>query len=164
MKKSLLRFSLRCSLRLSLNLSLGLSLFGMSLIGFQALAALGETSARLTQSSLQSVRLLAPAQNSVTVRESKTLTGTIVREFLNANGIVVAVAWNGPTLPDLKQLLGVHFEQMTPGVKVNPHSHRHAVIHQDKLVIESHGHLRAFYGRAYLPTALPAGFTINDIQ
>jgi hypothetical protein len=41
---------------------------------------------------------------------------------------------------------------------------RFVSLHQADLVIESSGHQRSFFGRAYLPNEIPAGITIQDIQ
>jgi Protein of unknown function (DUF2844) len=42
--------------------------------------------------------------------------------------------------------------------------HRHLSIDRSDLVVHSGGHMRAFYGNAYVPALLPPNFTIADIQ
>ena len=37
-------------------------------------------------------------------------SGTTVREYVSSNGTVFAVAWQGPWLPDLRQMLGPYFD------------------------------------------------------
>jgi len=40
------------------------------------------------------------------VQEIQLPSGTLVREFVGSDGIVFAVAWSGPTVPNLRQTLG----------------------------------------------------------
>jgi hypothetical protein len=88
-----------------------------------------------------------------------------VRQYLSANGIVFAVTWSGPFKPDLRQLLGPHFDTMIARQSGTPHAgHPFTHLHENKLVIESRGHPRSFRGRAYLPDAIPAGVSPQDIQ
>src|SRR5580704_12348400 len=44
-------------------------------------------------------------------------TGTVVREYASPTGTVFAVAWQGPWLPDMRQLLGSYFEQYAQAAK-----------------------------------------------
>ncbi len=82
-------------------------------------------------------------------------SGTVVREYVGANGVVFGVAWEGPTLPDLKTTLGASFDRFanaSPTRGAGP-----LAVSASDLVVYSGGHLRAFAGHAYLPQALPAG-------
>jgi Protein of unknown function (DUF2844) len=101
-----------------------------------------------------------------TLQEIKIPTGTVVREYVSSAGQVFAVSWQGPWPPDLKQLLGSHFEefqQATPNP--NRRSGRAPLsVHTPSLVVEQGGHMRAFVGRAYLPNGLPAGVTAESIR
>ena len=100
-----------------------------------------------------------------TLRETLLPTGTRVREYVSARGTVFAVSWNGPFLPDLRDLLGPHFETMTAEAALNPKAGRsQLVVRRPEVVIFSGGHMRAFEGRAWLPAELPAGFDISDIR
>jgi len=96
----------------------------------------------------------------------KTLdSGTIVHEYLDANGIVFAVSWSGPFLPDLKEILGPHFDTMVAHVRDNPRAGRAPlVVQRDDVVIFSGGHMGAFKGRAWIPAQLPAGFKPAEIK
>lgn len=87
--------------------------------------------------------------------------GTVVREYVSTAGAVFGVAWNGPTLPDLKTTLGASFDTY---VAANATRHVNEGVSTDSLVVVSGGHLRAFAGHAYLPPSLPAGVDANTIQ
>lgn len=94
-----------------------------------------------------------------------TTAGTQIKEYTNASNTVVAVSWQGPTLPNLKDLLGQYFQPFadrpTTGTPVNHHS---AELKTDDLVVQSQGRMRNFSGRAYLPKLLPAGFNSDQIK
>ena len=95
-------------------------------------------------------------------------SGTVIHEYLSSTGRVFAVAWQGPLLPPLKQLLGTdNFTQYTQALsaaQTNGRLHGRGNIALSDLVVSSGGHMGAFFGSAYLPSALPTGFTANDIQ
>ena len=91
-------------------------------------------------------------------------SGTVVREFTTSSNTVFAVTWQGPFKPDLRQLLGEHFERLVAAGQ-RPHGdHRSLKVHESDLVIESAGRMRSFTGRAYLPALVPAGVSIGDIR
>lgn len=106
-----------------------------------------------------------PARTAYSVRTSALPSGTTVREYVGADGIVFAVSWSGPFIPDLKDLLGDHFAALTTESERLPSAGRSQVIVSNPDVhIESAGHMRAFLGRAWVTSKLPAGVTPSDIQ
>ncbi|MGA9667523.1 MAG: DUF2844 domain-containing protein [Gallionella sp.] len=120
---------------------------------------------RLHMNVKQPARLKASANGSYTVNESILPSGTRVRQYLSASGVVFAVSWSGPFLPDFRQLLGPHFDTMVAEqAKLTHAGHKFFGLHESGLVIESGGHQRSFAGRAYLPSALPPGINVQDIQ
>jgi Protein of unknown function (DUF2844) len=98
------------------------------------------------------------------VQEIQLPSGTLVREFVGADGIVFAVAWNGPTVPNLRQTLGPYFDNFVAAAHAKHADHHHLQIQQSDLVVQAAGHMRAFSGRAYLPQAVPAGVSIGDLR
>ncbi len=107
------------------------------------------------------------AANSYTVHEIQADTGTVVREYVSADGKVFAVAWQGPWLPDMRQILGGYFEQYRVALQSQNSGHiarRPVMIDQPGLVVQIGGHMRAFAGRAYIPDTLPSGLHVEDIQ
>ena len=87
--------------------------------------------------------------------------GVMVREYLNSEGTVFAVGWEGPVLPDLRRMLAGYFANYQKAVRSQQHGVR---LNTPELVLESGGRMRAFIGRAYLPASVPAGINVNDIQ
>jgi hypothetical protein len=98
------------------------------------------------------------------VQEIQLPSGTLVREFVGADGNVFAVAWNGPTVPNLRQTLGQYFGNFVTAAQAKHADHHHLQIQQSDLVVQAGGHMRAFSGRAYLPQAVPAGVSIGDLR
>jgi hypothetical protein len=91
--------------------------------------------------------------------------GTTVREYVGADGVVFAVTWNGPFLPDLRELLGRHFATLTSESARHPKAGRGQVrVAQPDVTIESGGHMRAYAGRAWINGRLPAGFDTDTLE
>jgi len=100
------------------------------------------------------------------VHQIKGPSGTTVREYVSSAGTVFAVAWNGPFLPDLQQLLGNYFDQYSAGVKADKASHvgRHPLnLQLPGLVVQMSGHVRDYHGRAYLPSQVPGVVKAEDL-
>ena len=117
-------------------------------------ATLGEPMAAPAGATSESAQ--SPGGARYTVLASRLDSGTEVREYANAQGIVFAVSWSGPFLPDLRSLLGSSFaalEQHAAGA-----GRASAVsIQTPELTLLSGGRMGAFPGRAWLPRHLPPG-------
>ena len=100
------------------------------------------------------------------IQEISNENGMQVREFLTKAGIVFAVAWTGPVVPDLRHLLGASFDTYIQSLSaMEPHGlHRPLRIATSELVVEAGGHMRAYSGRAYLPQSVPAGVSTADLR
>jgi hypothetical protein len=99
------------------------------------------------------------------VHEIQLSSGTVLREFAGTGGTVFAVAWRGPTIPNLRQALGHYFDAfVTVAQSKHAGGRTHLEIRQNEWVMQSSGHMRAFQGRAYLPQSLPAGVTLDEIH
>ena len=101
---------------------------------------------------------------SYRLHEIQMVSGTVVREFVASDGKVFAVAWNGPTIPNLRQMLGQYFDNYVTAAKAKHAGHTHLQIQQSDLVVQAAGHMRAFSGRAYLPQAVPSGVSVGDLR
>ncbi|ACC72136.1 DUF2844 domain-containing protein [Paraburkholderia phymatum] len=105
---------------------------------------------------------------SYTVRETTLGNGTVIREYITSAGSVFGLAWSGPQMPDLSDLLGSYFPQYVAGVtnarQLRGGGHGPGVVQDNGLVVHSGGHMGAFSGQAYLPQALPSGVSATDIK
>jgi hypothetical protein len=130
-----------------------------------AFATLGEDG-----STVDGDRVQMRAQRSVSqstaysVHELQLPGGTQVREYLTGANKVFAVAWNGPSIPDLQQLLGTYFPRYSAAAQALGRARRPIVAEQPDLVIRSGGRPRAFFGVVYLPQQIPSGISAEQIK
>src|SRR4051812_42114752 len=81
-------------------------------ITLPAFAALGGDAASAdTDAAKMKGQSRAMAVAGYTVKEITLPSGTLVREYVSAEGKVFAVTWSGMSQPDLQQTLGNYFEQ-----------------------------------------------------
>jgi hypothetical protein len=131
-------------------------------------AVLGETADSIQADQIrlrgQRVQHLAwPMQ----VHEIRMGDGSSLREFVNAEGRVFAVAWRSRLKPDLKALLGQHFDgyanQWQPAAHVLAARRMQRTSLPD-LVVQISGRQQAFAGVAYLPSQVPQGVDLGQLR
>ena len=118
------------------------------------------------QLHMQGSRTMKAAE-SYTMHEIQAANGTVVREYLSAKGKVFAIAWHGPWIPDMHQLLGIYFDQYAQANQAQRGARMRRgpiLINQPGLVVQIGGHPRAFTGRAYVPEMLPSGVGAGNIE
>ena len=149
---------------LNVMLSLASIFLVLLVVSFPAHGELGgdEASIQADQAQMQGVRRI---ERSLThaMHEIQTPKGAVVREYLSPAGKVFAVAWEGQSLPDLRQLLGPYFDQLAQAQK-NRKGRGPLTIQLPGLVLHSGGRMRAFSGQAYIPDQVPQGVTAESIR
>ncbi|XAH21581.1 DUF2844 domain-containing protein [Xylophilus sp. GW821-FHT01B05] len=141
-------------------------LLALSLSG-PAMAALGQnaTSVDTDRQQMRASALRSTSSSTYTVHEYTLDSGTVVREYAQSSGKVFAVAWEGPFMPNLQQLLGnEHFATYAEAASSRGRSGGALVLQKSSLVFRSTGHMRAFSGQAYLSNQLPQGVNVEDIR
>jgi hypothetical protein len=106
---------------------------------------------------MQGALIRIARDDAYTVHEMQSSSGTAVREYVSSTGTVFAVAWQGPWLPDLRQLLGPYFDDyqralQAPGKRK---ARGPLTIELPDLTVQITGHPRAFSGRAFVPRLMP---------
>jgi hypothetical protein len=103
---------------------------------------------------------------SFDVHEIQSPGGTVVDEYVSSAGTVFAVTWRGQFPPQMQQILGPYFQQYTAALEAQPqhYGHRPLNIQVPGLVVQTGGHMRAQYGRAYVPDMLPSGVQADQIK
>ena len=140
-------------------------LFGMLCLAPAAHATLGEPYASIAaDQSRMSASLKVTARAGYEVHEMTLPSGTALREYVTGNGLVFAVTWSGPYLPDLRQTLGKYFADYSAEAQSKRGGHNHLLLDRSDLVIQSNGHMRSFNGRAYLVASVPAGVSVDELQ
>ena len=102
--------------------------------------------------------------STYTIHEIQTPAGTTVREYVSRQGMVFAVAWQGPLMPDLRQALGQYFDRYAAAASARRPGRRPVAVRESDLVVQSGGRMRSFYGRAYLPKLVPEAVTLEELQ
>ena len=153
---------------LSVALGLGLLLAGEAAV--PARAALGDTVASV-QADRVSMKgqLRTRSEPGYSVQEITAANGVLVREFVSASGVVFAVSWSGPAMPDLRQTLGTYFSQYRTSVQAQRAAgqrggHHHVEIRAPSLVVHAGGHMRQYFGMAYVPSLVPQNLSISDLH
>lgn len=100
------------------------------------------------------------------VHAIKSPAGTVVNEYVSLAGNVFAVSWHGPFPPQMQQILGSYYQQYTAALAARPnrYGHRPLDIQEPGLVIQTGGHTRDYFGRAYIPDMLPSGVKTDEIK
>ena len=128
-------------------------------------AGAGAASSAVPAAKMQAVTPVAPS-SLYTLHEVQLENGTSVREYATPAGIVFAVSWQGPVLPDLSALLGIYFntfKQETERLRAAGRRGGPVSIEHPNLVIQSGGRMRNFFGHAYAPVLIPTGLNIKDV-
>jgi hypothetical protein len=130
-----------------------------------ALAALGgdATSVESDRARMKGALRVAPGVD-YDVHEIQTPSGTVIHEYVSAQGKVFAVSWRGPGLPDLRQMLGSYYDEFAQATTQPHYNHHHLSVRTPGVVVESSGHMRSFSGRAWAPALLPQNFSVKDID
>ena len=136
-------------------LILGFSLSEMSY------AELGGTTASILSEQKQfNSQLTSSQQNGYSVYTQTLTSGTSFQEYVSPSGIIFAISWSGPTLPNIQAIFGNYYANYLSAAQ---ESRRSIYSSSDSLVIQSTGIMGAFQGFAFLPKQAPAGFTLNNL-
>ena len=136
----------------------------LSALSCSAFAALGGdvSSIQADQAHMRTQRRVV--QNAAyTVHEMQTESATVVREFVSPDGKVFGISWQGPTRPDLQQMLGNYYSEFAAS-RPTRRMHGPVTIRTQNLIIQSGGHMRALTGRAFVPAMVPADVRVEDIK
>jgi hypothetical protein len=138
----------------------------VGLFAHSSWAALGRdvTSVKDDGARLSAALRVSRNNASYTVHELTLPTGTLVREYVSPAGKVFGVAWRGPYLPDFRQILGDYFGPVMQTPRKQRQGRGPLEVRQPNVVFQSGGHMRSFFGRAYVPGMLPKGVSADIVQ
>ena len=130
-----------------------------------ARAALGEhvASVERDQAVLHGSRATALLQN-YNIEEIVSASGATVREYVTHTGDVFAVTWSGSQTPNLKLLLGGHFEDYVSAARSHRGSHHVLSIDSPSLVMTVVRFQRSASGQVYLPRLMPRGVARRELR
>jgi hypothetical protein len=136
-----------------------------------AYAGLGATTASIEPDRMSMKGQLRTRSGAgYSVDEITTASGTLVREYVSPSGVVFAVSWSGPSMPNLRQTFGTYFSQFQAAVQARRaqqsalRGHNHLEIQTSSLVVHAMGHMRHYFGVAYVPALMPTNVSVSDLH
>jgi len=90
-----------------------------------------------------------------------------VREYADSNGKVFGIAWNGSKHPDLRTLMGSHFNDFQAAMVQGRRNHHHGgttTVDSGNIHLEMGGRMMSVYGRVWLTDQVPTGMNLHEIQ
>jgi len=127
----------------------------------------GVADVQLEQSRMRAAGAVASVAPAGSVHEWRLPDGSSIRQFVNAQGVVYAVAWSTRLKPDFAQLLGRYAADFDAGAAAALHApgiKRSAAVDHGDLVMHSGGRPGAFVGKAWLKSQMPAGTNPHAIR
>jgi hypothetical protein len=143
------------------------SLLGVLLLQGPAMAHLGgDTDSVSADRDAMQAQLRSTPMQLYSMHEISTAAGALIHEYTTRQGTVFAVTWQGQLPPDLTQLFGNFYKQYQDAATAQsrPGMHRQLNISNADFVVASTGRLRSFRGKAYVPSLVPAGVSVADLQ
>ena len=146
-----------------------------------ALAALGQPASTIAQdgtaastpqarafaAQLQPQAATGTATANYTVQTVQAGSVTIAEYVNTASGLVFALRWQGPYMPDLRQILSTtHFDALRAALAQAPAHGVGGVLRMQlpDLVYTASGHMGHYVGMAYQPSLLPPGFDLSALS
>lgn len=110
----------------------------------------------------------ATASSAASYTISKTVmdNGTTLSEYATPAGLVFALSWEGPFMPDLSSLLGNYFSAFKTQADASRATRNIGTpvgIDAGSVVVRSSGRMRSYSGYAYAPDLIPAGVNISNV-
>jgi hypothetical protein len=141
----------------------------LSFVPTAVFASLGGTLSSIDadRAHMKSALVRIARSDGYTVHETLSPTGTTVRQYVGADGIVFGVSWDGQFPPDFRQLLGNYFDQYRNAVQTTARARKargRMAITQAGFVVRTAAHTRFFSGIAYAPNLLPAGVSPSVVR
>jgi hypothetical protein len=129
------------------------------LLAPEARAALGDdvSAVAADQARLQA-SLRVTAKGGYAIHELTLPTGTKLREYVGNGGKVFAVSWSGGWRPNLRDIMGSHYDQFIAAMRSRRRARGPVRIELPDMVVVMGGYLRTFWGHVYLTDLAPPGW------
>jgi hypothetical protein len=128
-------------------------------------AALGEdVSSIATLQARLKASLQVHRRSRYTIHELALPTGANVRELVGDAGKVFAVAWSGGFRPNLRDLMGAHYDRFIAATRGRRARRGIVRIELPGMVVVMGGYLRTFFGQVTLTDLVPAGLSLEDLR
>ncbi|MFZ0960907.1 MAG: DUF2844 domain-containing protein [Terriglobia bacterium] len=132
-----------------------------------AWAVLGqyESSVSVDQQDMKSEDRVQDLQ-AYKVHELTSANGTTVREYVSPIGLVFGIAWQGPFMPNMEQLLGSYVTNLQTASKSQTQVRhlRGLIVRTNDFVFASGGHMRFWKGSAFVPNLVPRNVSVEVVR
>ena len=130
-----------------------------------AFAALGDDVSAVEQDRVRMHAILqVKSRTNYDIHELSTEIGSTVREFVGQTGKVFAVSWSGGWRPNLRDLMGAHYDRFIAHTRGKLRARGPARIELPGMVVFMGTYLRTSFGHVYLTDQLPEGFSPGKIE
>jgi hypothetical protein len=137
-------------------------------IAVPAYAALGDDESGISRDAVvtrMELRTNVRSERRYRVHELRDVTRNVsVREYVNPDGKVFGVAWDGQTKPDISQVLGPYFTRYVNAAAGQSMARQLRNIDQPDFVLRMSGHMRHFTGSAWVPGLVPADVDPMEVK
>lgn len=101
--------------------------------------------------------------NGYTLYSYESVSGLLISEYVNSDGVVFAIKWSGSHLPSMDKLISSKYRSIFSdvGLKFNNKS---ISINQDGFLFVSSGRMRGFNGYVYDIHLAPVNFNLINLQ
>jgi hypothetical protein len=131
----------------------------------EAGAALGDdASAIVAEQARLGASLQMFQRTKYAIHELGMPTGTRLRQFVGESGKVFAVSWSGGWRPNLRDIMGAHYDRFIAGTRGRRATRGIVRIELPGMVVVMGGRQRAFFGQVTLTDMLPAGLAPEDLR
>jgi len=135
--------------------------------GGHSLAALGEKTSSVQNdiSKLNASQKATKSEVLYTVHEM-VADGNTIKEYSTSDGVVFAVSWRGISKPDLSVLFGSYYSEYMETLDEAPKQpgKRNVSMKTPRMVVRRGGHMRDQRGFAHVPSLVPAGLKLEDLE
>jgi hypothetical protein len=99
-----------------------------------------------------------------TIHELALPTGANLREFVSPSGKVFAVSWSGGWRPNLRDIMGEHYDRFIAAPRARRARSGIVRIELPGMVAVMGSYLRTFWGQVVLTDLVPAGLAPEELR
>jgi hypothetical protein len=130
-----------------------------------AFAALGDDATAVAADEARlGARHVVRQRGKYALHEFAVPTGTTIREFVGDAGKVFAVSWSGGFRPNLRDVMGAHYDRFIAATRGRRATRGIARIELPGMTVVMGGYLRTFWGQVILTDLLPPGVTPEELR
>jgi hypothetical protein len=125
----------------------------------QARAAVGDDVSAVAKDQLRlRASLRITSMEGYAIHELTAPAGGTVREYVGGSGKIFAVSWSGGLRPDLRDVMGIRYDQYIEARRGQRRARGPVRIELPGMVVAMGSYLRTFWGHVVLTDLAPSGW------